>query len=58
MGAKPEIMRKLEAPTCEQDNIKTNNNYLKYSVYFGSVSSPLCVCENWKGYVVKHNYVN
>jgi len=24
----------------------------------GSVSSPLCVCENWKGYVVKHNYVN
>jgi hypothetical protein len=26
--------------------------------YVGSVSSPLCVCENWKGYVVKHNYVN
>ena len=24
----------------------------------GSVSSPLCVCEYWKGYVVKHNYVN
>ena len=23
----------------------------------GSVSSPLCVCENWKGYVVKHKYV-
>ena len=23
----------------------------------GSVS-PHCVCENWKGYVVKHNYVN
>jgi len=22
------------------------------------VSTPLCVCENWKGYVVKHNYVN
>ena len=25
---------------------------------FGSVSSTLCVCENCKGYVVKHNYVN
>jgi len=24
----------------------------------GSVSSPLCVCESWKGYAVKHNYVN
>jgi len=28
------------------------------SVTLGSVSSPLCVCENWKGYVVKHNYVS
>ena len=26
-------------------------------LYFGSVSSPSSVCENWKGYVVKHNYV-
>jgi len=24
----------------------------------GEVCHPLCVCENWKGYVVKHNYVN
>ena len=23
----------------------------------GSVSSPLCVCENWKWYAVKHNYI-
>jgi len=22
------------------------------------VCHPRCVCENWKGYVVKHNYVN
>jgi len=22
------------------------------------VCHPHCVCENWKGYVVKHNYVN
>jgi len=24
----------------------------------GGVSSPLCVCENWKGYAVKHNCAN
>jgi len=24
----------------------------------GRVSSPLCVCENWEGYVVKHNCVS
>ena len=23
----------------------------------GSVSSPLCVCETWKRYVVKHNLI-
>ena len=22
------------------------------------VCHPRCVCENWKGHVVKHNYVN
>jgi len=22
------------------------------------VCHPRCVCDNWKGYVVKHNYVN
>ena len=29
-------------------------------IHFGSVSSPfcVCVCANWKGYVVKHNSVN
>jgi len=30
----------------------------KQPVLLGSVSSPLCVCENWKWYVVKHNCVN
>jgi len=25
---------------------------------FLEVCHPRCVCENWKGYVVKHNYVN
>ena len=42
-------------------------NYLSYTVYFHVVVSllcnlevchPQCVCENWKGYVAKHNYVN
>jgi len=27
-------------------------------VYILEVCHPRCVCENWKGYVVKHNYVN
>ena len=22
------------------------------------VCHPRCVCENWKGYLVKHNYIN
>ena len=25
---------------------------------FLEVCHPRCVCENWKGYVVKHNYIN
>ena len=34
-----------------------NNSVDILEVNFGSVSSPLCVCENWKVYVVKHNSV-
>ena len=28
------------------------------SIYKLEVCHPRCVCENWKGNVVKHNYVN
>ena len=31
--------------------------YLKYLLSKLEVCHPRCVCENWKGYVVKHNYV-
>jgi hypothetical protein len=35
--------------------IVTSNTKLRYLEVCHPV---LCVCENWKGYVVKHNYVN
>ena len=32
--------------------------YICMSVCILEVCHPRCVCVNWKGYVVKHNYVN
>ena len=31
---------------------------LEYACQNLELCQPRCVCENWKGYVVKHNYVN
>ena len=33
------------------------SNYTKHT-WVLEVCHPRCVCENWKGYVVKHNCVN
>ena len=35
-----------------------NLNTVQTNCHVLEVCHPRCVCENWKGYVVKHNYVN
>jgi len=32
--------------------------FLRILFVYLEVCHPSCVCENWKGYAVKHNYVN
>jgi len=57
LGIKGQHARsKKTAPTSWRLVHRANTVQCKHCV--GSLPSPLCVCENWKGYVVKHNYVN
>ena len=42
-------------------NVRQHNRFITQGSYIGymlEVCHPCCVCENWRGYVVKHNYVH
>jgi len=54
-----DTMEKSQAPDDGCINVR-NMLWQRTTVSNGNleVCHPRCVCKNWKGYVVKHNYVN
>ena len=48
----------VKCPERETDLTSLSSVELKDSCRKLEVCHTRCVCENWKGYVVKHNYVN
>jgi len=52
------VVTQVGSSTYGAEVVRYNHPVSKYHKISLEVCHPRCVCENWKGYVVKYNYVN